>query len=152
MTEIADFEKEPFSIDKIVIRGSDKPLGYPRSFEINNPYLIDELYRSMLDFMDFKKVLKKRRDNTKKKRPSAKIIKLIATEIYNELTQVEKISEWKSYCIVGFIFAFYQIGIKTEDPIKSEEQYNQWMKEERSASAETYLQYLAHRIEKYIIN
>jgi hypothetical protein len=149
MTEIADFEKEPVPIDKIIFRGSSKSLGSSKSFEITNPYLIDKLYYSMLDFMDFQNVLKKRRSDTKKKRPSAKIVKLIATEIYNELTKVEKISEWKSYCIIGYIFCLYNIGLKTKEPILSEEKYNLLQKEKRKVT-ETYLQYLATRIKRYI--
>lgn len=145
MTEIAEFEKVPEPIKEIFFRGNNK------SILISNPYLIDKLYNSMLDFMDFQKILKEKKTDTKKKRPSAKIVKLIATELFNELKQVEKITEWKSYCIIGYIFCLYKIGIKKEDPIMTEEKFN-YLKNEKQVVTETYLQYLAHRIKRYINN
>ena len=53
--EIAEFEKRPFPIEKLFFRGDNK------SFTITNPYLIDELFSSMLDYYGFlENVLKKK--------------------------------------------------------------------------------------------
>ena len=144
MKEISDFEKEPISIEKVVFKGSAK------SIEITNPYLIDRLYKSLFEIMDLRNILKERRTNKTKKRPSAKIIKLIATEIHNELTTVEKISSWKSCCIIGFIFALYSIGLKTEESIMTEKEF-EIEKATKQVITETYLSYLSKRIDKYII-
>jgi hypothetical protein len=147
--EIAEFEKKPFPIERIVFRGSDKPLGYPKSFEITNPYLIDKLYYSLIELINFQEIIKKKK--SRKKRTSATIIKKVATELFNELTQVEKMSDWKSLCIIGYIFCLYKIGIKNEEPIMTEEKFN-LLKHEKQIETETYLQYLAHRIKRYINN
>jgi hypothetical protein len=74
-----------------------------------------------------------------------KSIKRIATEIFNQLTIKESISEWKSQCIIGFIFAFYQIGISYDHPIQTEAEH------ERSNSSENYLSYLSGNIKRYIL-
>ena len=72
-------------------------------------------------------------------------IKKIATEIFKQLTIKENISEWKSLCIIGFIFAFYHIGISYDHPIET--------KTERKIShpGENYLSYLSGNIKRYIL-
>jgi len=133
MTEIADFEKEPEPITEIFFRGKSK------SILITNPYLIDKLYHLMLDFVDFQKILKDKQSDTKKKRPSAEIVKMIATEIYNELRYVEKITPSRSLYIDGYIFALYNIGTKKNDYVMNEQQYKQ--DEDRKAD-EAYKEYI----------
>jgi hypothetical protein len=142
MMEIADFEKDPTPIEKIIFKGRSK------SFEITSPYLIDRLYISLLDIMDFQKILKKGQD--KNGQASASIIKKVATEIYNELTTIEKLSSRKAYCIVGFIFAFYKIGLKPHEPILTEKEFEIEKKTNKIFTG-TYLQYLSKQIEAYII-
>jgi hypothetical protein len=72
-------------------------------------------------------------------------IKKIATEMLKELTHKDKISVWKSLCIIGFIFAFYQIGINYNFPIQIEAEYK------ISHPDGNYLQYLSGNIKRYII-
>ena len=72
-------------------------------------------------------------------------IKRIATEIFNQLTKKEDISEWKSYCIIGFIFAFYQIGINYKYPLETETEHK------ISHPEDNYLSYLSGNIKRYII-
>jgi hypothetical protein len=144
LKEIADFEKDSVPIEKIVFRG------YAKSFEITNPYLIDKLYYSMIDLFDFQKIIKEK--GAKKKRLSAKIVKLIATEIYNELTQVDKIKNWKSLCIAGFIFGLYNIGLKKDEYIMNQEQHelDRANKKLKGITTQTYRQYLRDRMKRYI--
>jgi hypothetical protein len=144
MTEIAEFEKEPEPIEKIVFRGSAK------SFEITNPYLIDQLYYSMIDLLNFQKIIKEK--GAKKKRPSAKIIHLIATEIYNELTQVEQITGSKPFYIAGYIFGLYNIGIKKDDYVMNEEQHeiDRQQKKIKGITTHSYRQYLRDKMKNII--
>lgn len=72
-------------------------------------------------------------------------IKKIATEMFNELTGKDKLSDWKSYCIIGLIFAFYQIGINYNYPILTEVEHK------ISQPGENYLSYLSGNIKRYII-
>jgi hypothetical protein len=71
-------------------------------------------------------------------------IKKIATEIFNQLTIKENISEWKSLCIIGFIFAFYHIGISYDNPIQTKTEHK------ISHPGENYLSYLSGNIKRYI--
>ena len=141
LSEIADFEKNPIPIEKVVFRGNAK------AFEITNPYLIDKLYNSLLELIDFQKITQEKQ--AKKKLTSATIIKKVARELLNELTQVEKISNWRSLSIIGYIFCLYNIGLKSKEPILSEEKFN-LLQKGKQAVTETYLQYLASRIERYV--
>jgi hypothetical protein len=141
LSEIADFEKNPIPIEKVVFRGDAK------AFEITNPYLTDKLYNSLLELIDFQKITQVK--HAKKKLTSAKIIKKVARELFNELTQVEKISNWRSLSIIGYIFCLYNIGLKSEEPILSEDKFN-LLQKGKQVVTETYLQYLASRIERYI--
>lgn len=72
-------------------------------------------------------------------------IKKIATEIFNQLTIKEDITAWKSLCIIGFIFAFYHIGINYSFPIETE---SEWKK---THPDENYLTYLRGNIKRYLI-
>ncbi len=132
------FFKEPQPIDKVVFKGITK------SFEISNPSLIQELLQLTLEFREDNK-----EKRTNKKKQSAKIIKMIATEIYKELTEKERITGWKSLCIIGFVFCLFNIGLKADEPLLSEEKFN-LANSERQVSTETYLQYLSGRIKRYI--
>ena len=104
----------------------------------------------MIDLFDFQKIIKEK--GAKKKRPSAKIIHLIATEIYNELTQIEKIKKWKSHCIVGFIFGLYNIGIKKDEFIMNQEQHekDREQKKIKGITTQSYRQYLRDKIKNII--
>jgi len=141
LSEIADFEKNPMPVEKVMFRGNAK------EFEITNPYLIEKLYNSLLELIDFQKITQEKL--AKKKITSATIIKKVARELFNELTQVEKISNWRSLGIIGYIFCLYNIGLKSKEPILSEEKFNLMQKGKQNVT-ETYLQYLAGRIERYI--
>lgn len=139
LQEIASFEHNPEPINKVVFRGENK------AFEITNPYLIDELYKSMLNLIDFRKIIKNK--HSKKKRPSGAIIKKIATELFHELTEAEGLSEWKSLCVIGYIFRLYGISLKSEDPILTEDEYKK-----QTFQPQPYLTYLSGRIKRYINN
>lgn len=136
-----DFFKEPEPIDKVIFKGITK------SFEISNPFLIQDLLRLTIEFREDIKEKK-----AKKKRPSAKIVKLIATEIYDELTQVEKIKNWKSLCITGFIFGLYNIGIKKDDYIMNQEQHeiDRKQKKIKGITTQSYRQYLRDKMKNII--
>jgi len=128
-------------IEKVVFRTNAK------AFEITNPYLTDKLYNSLLEFIDFQKITQEKLK--RKKLTSATVIKKVAKELFSELTQVEKISNWRSLCIIGYIFYLYNTGLKSEEPILSEEKFN-LLQKGKQVVTETYLQYLASRIERYI--
>jgi hypothetical protein len=118
-----------------------------KQFTITNAPVIDELFNTLLNkmFETIDTVPKK----NKKTLPEKGSIKKIATELFKELTQKENISEWRSYCIIGFIFAFYRFGIKYTGIIKTEERYNLY--KEKHYKTESYLSYLAGNIRRYII-
>lgn len=141
LSEIIEFEQDPVPIEKIVFRGGSK------SFEITNPYIIDNLYYSIIDLFNFQENIRKRAEGNKSS--SDALIKSVATEIFSELTIGEKITAGKSYCIIGFIFCLYNVHLESEDPILSEEQHN-LLKRENQGVTETYLQYLAARIKRYM--
>lgn len=141
LSEIIEFEQDPVPIDKIVFKGGSK------SFEITNPHIIDNLYYSIIDLFNFQENVKKR--GSGKKYSSDAAVKNVAAELFSELTRTEKISDGKSYCIIGYIFCLYNIHLESEDPILSEDQYNS-LKKEQHVLTETYLQYLAGRIKKLL--
>lgn len=141
LSEIIEFEREPEPIDKLVFKSKNK------SFEIVNPFIIDHLYYSVIDLFNFQQTVKKRRSGERISADESK--KKVAAELFAELTQTDKISERKSYCIIGFIFCLYDIHLESEGPILSENNYNKLIKED-PAITETYLQYLARRIKSYL--
>jgi len=140
LSEIIEFEREPEPIDKLVFKSKNK------SFEIVNPFIIDHLYYSIIDLFNFQQTIKKRRSVEKISTDEPK--KKVAAELFDELTQTEKISHGKSYCIIGFIFCLYNIHLESESPLLSENHYNKLIKEDPGIK-ETYLQYLAGRIKSY---
>ena len=86
-----------------------------------------------------------------KKNGLSPCIKMIATEIYQELTQMENITEWQPYYIIGLIFAHEWIGIK--EHLQTEDEFMN-KKQQRDPNDpygnETYLSYLSSRIKGYI--
>jgi len=154
-SELEKFENDPFPISRIEFMGWQKGSRFSKTFEISNPYLIDKLYNSVFEYINFHET-KPKNGNTdkKKKRPSATLIKKVATQIFKELTKVNNISEWQSLCIIGYIYSYYEIGLKKEEPIMTEEVWNLSKKGKEKKGiiiTETYLQYLAARIKRYII-
>ena len=152
--EVDKFEKEPFPIKEIVFSGWQKGTNFQKSLKITNPYLINKLYAALIEYMNYKNNTKGSNTTKKKKRISTTLIKKVATEIFNELTQVNKITEWQSLCIIGYIYSYYCIGLKTEEPILIEEEYDLMVEEKEKKGqivTESYLQYLAARIKRYII-
>jgi hypothetical protein len=144
-SEIMDFEKNPAPVEKIVFMGSSK------SFEVNNPYLIDKLHNSLLELIDFRKIAEGK--PARKRHVSARIIKKVATELYNELTKKEKITGLKPLHIIGYIFSLYSIGLKNDDPILTEKEFNsqaESIKSKGKKAYESYLQYLSGTIKRYI--
>jgi hypothetical protein len=140
LKDISEFEESHEEVKKIVFSGQVK------SFEITNPHLIDELYKSMQNFIEFHRIRKKK---PKKKQSSDSIVKKLANELYIELTEIERISEWRSLCIIGYIFCHYDVCLDSEEPIMTEEKFNLSEAEKRE-STETYLQYLSARVKQYI--
>ncbi len=141
LSEIIEFEQDPVPIERITFQGGSK------SFEITNPHIIDNLYYSIIDFFNFQEIIRER--GSDKERSSDAVIRSVAAELFNALTNEEKISEGKSYCIIGYIFCLYNIHLKPDGPILSEDQYN-LLKKEKQNKTETYLQYLAGRVKQYV--
>ena len=144
--EVLKFEKDTEPIKTIKFECENKHL------EITNPFVIDRIYSYLF------KIYKDERhvQSDKKKRPSAKIVKLIATEIYNDLLpliQSEK-PRWKALCIVGYIFGLFNIGLKSNDYIMNQEQHeaDRIKKRRKDIPTETYLQYLSSHMKRYINN
>lgn len=140
LKDISEFDESREEVRRIVFTGDTK------SFEITNPHLIDELYKSMQNFIEFHRIKNKKPN---KKGISDTIIKKVANELYKELTEVERISEWRSLCIIGYVFCLYNVCLDSEQPIMTEEKFNLSDPEIRAPS-ETYLQYLSARIKQYI--
>jgi hypothetical protein len=138
--QVIQFEKKPEQIISITFNTEQK------QFIITEHEVIDELYYTL-----FNKMFQtdKPHSNKNKKLIEEGSIKKIATELFNELTKKENISEWKSYCIIGFIFAFYRFGIKRTGIIKTENRYNLYR--EKHYKTDSYLQYLSGNIKRYII-
>jgi len=132
INQVQNFENDPQSIISIKFECKNK------HFTITNPNTIDKIYSLLFNTMfEMTPNITKQ----KKKILSEVSIKRIATELYDELTKKYEISEWKSYCIIGFIFAFYEIGINFDHPIMTEQQYKNG----------SYLTYLSGNIKRYII-
>jgi hypothetical protein len=142
LKQIADFEKEPQIFDKLIFVGKN------RSVEIENPFLIERVFRSMINLIDSRNIIRNK-SNTKKKTSSV-ILKKVATELYRELCTEEKFSPWRSLCITGYIFALYKVRLDNEEIIMTEEEFDQKNKDNKVVS-ETYLQYLSSKIKAYIL-
>ena len=144
--EVLRFEKDTEPIKTIRFECENKHL------EITNPFVIDRMYSLLFHIYKDERHLQ----SDKKKRPSAKIVKMIATEIYHDLIpliQSEK-PRWKALCIVGYIFGVYNIGLKSSDYIMNQEQHEaeRIKKRNKGITTETYLQYLSGHMKRYIIN
>lgn len=87
-----------------------------------------------------------------KKRRSGVIIKKVATELYIELTDKEKITGSRPLYIIGYIFSLYEIGLKRGEPILTEHQHNAQNEYKRSKgiTTESYLSYLSGHMKRYI--
>lgn len=157
---IAGFEKNPDSIDKVVFTAG------ARTFEITNPYLIDKLYYCLKEISESRIKVEEIKyphyevevqkysavKHINKKRSSGAIIKKVATELYNELTVKEKITGSKPLYLIGYIFSLYNVGLKREEPILTDigHQAQNKVKKSKGITTESYLQYLAGRIKRYI--
>ena len=130
-SELLQFEEQPEPIRKVTFHGKKY------SFTVRNPYLIDILYKQV--FEAFKRVPKKFKVDDLhlgspieallahnpldgKKRPSRHIIKLIGTEIYNDLNTWKSVSRRQAEGILAQIFSLYKVGLK-DIPIMTEQQY-----------------------------
>jgi hypothetical protein len=149
--EIADFEKEPYSIERVIFQGlAETPEG-PKSFEITNPYLVDKLYYSLIELLNFQKIIKKRQ--SKKGQTSPAVIKKVANELHVELKDKEKLTGSKPLYVIGYIFSLYGIGFKDGESILTEKDFNAQKKtilEKGETADQSYLQYLAITVRKHI--
>lgn len=144
---LIEYDKKNEPIEKITIHGKNG------AAEITNPHLIDTVYYFMIDKLESSK------KDQKKKRPSERIIKLIANEVYNEIIPWLKTDNgrtavtprWKALCITGYIFGLYNIGIKKDEYIMNQEQYkeNRHKRKRKDGNLETYLQYLSGNMKSY---
>lgn len=133
LAEITEFEATPQPIKRIVFEGETK------AFRVENPYLIDHIYATIFELITARASFKK----DGKKRSSSTIIKMIGTEIYNELTTRERITPFKSECILVQILSLYNIGLKRNEPLLTEEQHRAAQKA-RKAKGMTTQQYLTY--------
>jgi hypothetical protein len=152
--EFEKFENDQFPISTVEFKGWQKGSRFPKKFEISNPYLIDKLYRIAFEYAILETEIINSNIDQKKKRSSATLLKKVATQLFNELKRDINISEWQSLCIIGHIYAFYGVGLKKGEPIKTEEAWSLSIKDKEKLGqtiTESYLQYLASRIKRYII-
>ena len=75
----------------------------------------------------------------------------MTTDIFNELIKVHKMSEWKSKCIIGLIYANNGASLKRDQRIMKEEQFNVENEKKQVLGESNYLAYLEKRISRYII-
>lgn len=139
--EILRFEENTESLKEIVFKGKNQSLA------ISNPYILDALYSKLLEFTSNAQAEKELNFPTGKKTPSNKLIKQIATEVYNELINSEKLGKSQGLYILGFIYAYYGIGLKKEEPILDEHAFNH----KSLIGWDSYLQYLGERMKRFII-
>ncbi len=120
------------------------------SFPIQEPDIIEDIYSYLFGkhFFNYKTAYK---PDNHKVRYSAPVIKSIATDVFKELTTVDKISKWKSQCIIGYIFTLLKISLKEEEPIETEEEFNTKNKK-LDLDRGPYSTYLTGRIKRYINN
>jgi hypothetical protein len=130
---ISGFELKPEPITSIAFKSKRT------SIKIINPDIIDKLYSHFVKLYYQPKPTK-----DKKKRTSVKDIKKIATDIFKELTEKEKIGPHQAMYVIGYIFAYYGIGLKYNNPIVSEEIYK------KTHYRGNYLTYLKDNIKNYI--
>lgn len=153
LKEVLGFERELSYIEKITFTGRSSS-GEPKSMEITDPHLIDRLYKSMTEYLDLREYFRIKNSNPTRKRSSGGILKKIATELYIELTGKEKITPQRSLYIIGYIFGHNYIGLKIDEPIISEQDFNDNKKHKKDeglyVSEPSYLQYLAGRIKTYV--
>lgn len=144
--QVISFEKDPENILTIRFECKNKQI------EITNPFVIDKIYSLLFDIYKDERQIQ----TNKKKRPSAKIVKLIATEIYNDLIPLIRAEKprWKALCIVGYIFGLYNIGLKSNDFIMNQEQHeaDRIKKKNKGITTESYLQYISGHMKRYINN
>ena len=151
LNEISDFEKEPFSIEKLTFSGPGETPGTHCSFEITNPYLIDRVYNSLIDLLNFQQIIKNKESDQKK--ASKSVIRKVANELYRELTAEEKITGSKPLYIIGYIFSIYGVGFKDNEPIMTEKEFNavkKTIKRKDVSSDGSYLKYLSGAVKAYI--
>lgn len=141
LKQIAEFEKEHDTFEKLIFAGKNK------SIEIKNPFLIQRIFMSMINLIDSHSIIKGK--GAQKKKTSSLILKKVATELYNELSTEEKFSPWRSLCIIGYIFALYKVKLDDGGTILTEEEYDQRNRAGNDLP-ETYLQYLSSRIRPYV--
>lgn len=162
--EILNFEQKPEPIQSILFKGKDK------SIEITNPYLIDKIYKDCFMYYKQPEVIQYKSYspqstnkynhnamlpiNDKKTFPFGNIIKMIATDIYNELTKEYKLIERQACCVIGNIYVFYHIHLKYEEPILNEiefiEKNQKDEAKEQIITEKDYSSYLRNRIISYI--
>lgn len=148
-SELLQFEEQPEPIRKVTFHGKTK------SFTIRNPYLIDILYQTtfgaLKDIPSFGddlagspvEALLSQNPQDSKRRPSNHLIKLIGTEIYNDLINYNDISKWRAECILVQILSLYHIGLKVNKPLMTERQHNDYNSERKAKNMtiESYLSY-----------
>ena len=113
MAEITEFESTPQPIRRIVFEGDTK------AFRVENPYLIDHIYATIFELIAEQASFKK----DGKKRSSATIIQRIGNEIFRELVDMEKLTARQSECALVQILSLYEIGLKINEPLLTEEQH-----------------------------
>jgi len=143
--ELQQFEEQSEPLTKVTFQGKKN------KFIIRNPYLIDILYKQAfealkrvpkrytgddLSFGSPIEALLSRNPLDGKKRPSGDIIKLIGTEIYNDLIQWKTVTRRQAECILAQILSLYKVGLKKE-PIMTERQYC----DKHEGNASGYLSY-----------
>jgi hypothetical protein len=145
LSALEDFGKNSEPVEKVIFSGKT------RNLEITSPYFIENLHQSLLDLADFGKAGKGKKSG---KRPaSASVVKKVATELYIELSENEKLTGSKPLYIIGYIFSLYNVALKNEGPVLTEKEFMLGLEKKKSEGiviTESYLQYLGRRIRPYI--
>ena len=146
--ELLQYEEQPEPIRKVTFQGEKN------RFTISNPFLIDILYKQVFealkkvpksytsDDLNFGSPIEAQLSKTPlvgKKRPSGHIIKLIGTEIYNDLCTWKTVTRRQAEGILAQILSLYKVGLK-DKPIMTEQQHREDCANNK-VKAESYLTY-----------
>lgn len=139
--EVSGFLPDARSIRKVSFTGETK------SLDIMNGFIAQELFNSLLEIIENNKS-----GGDLKTSPALSAdenVKMIATELLDELKNNEKLSSWRALCVIGYIFLLYDLKLENEDSLLSEADYRRENKI-TGADSKSYLNYLSARIKNYV--
>ena len=135
--KVIDFNKNPEQILSVRFESLNK------NFTIKDQKIISKMYKLLIG------------ENNLFKLPhpyTKEIVTKIATQVFRELTEKDKLSKSAAYCIIGFILAYYSYGVCKEKLMTEGEFIYDTIEKENKGTpvTNTYLQYLADKVVEYI--